>query len=169
MSKTIDPYKLELIFRIYNPPYSDNVKRWMDEGDIVSFSFNKSRGENVEFKINGRNDWLIWFSQLYTQFYSGDLENPQICSFKLRNGNYVFPHELPYNRFWDAIKGRRFKVTIDPKPCFCVNKQSKKFQALPFETINEVYKHVHEKILAGDIDSVETVLRPARCYDLVEV
>lgn len=174
MSKIIDPYKLELIFSINGlngpatpPPY--DVQRWMDEGNIVSFSDPKVYFQNAEFRINGCPNWLIWFSQLYTVFYTGDLDNSSVCSFKLKDGSYVFPSELPFDRFWQAIKGKKFKVSIDPRPCFCVNKESSKVQCLPFNEISKIYEYVHNHILNGDIDAVKGMLKPTRCYDLVEI
>ena len=170
MSKIIDPFKLELIFRDAVTPPQPLQKRWMDEGDIVSFSNpTKNTRDNAEFKINGRADWLIWFSQLYTDFYTGDLDNGSVCSFKLKNGSYVFPSKLPLDRFRNAIEGKKFKVSIDPTPCFCVNKNSPKVQSLPFNDISKIYEYVHNQILKGDIKSVKGMLKPTRCYDLVEI
>lgn len=172
MSNVIDSLKLELIFReaVTPPPPPGNIKRWMDEGDIVSFSvYRKCGRDNAEFKINGRADWLIWFSQLYTVFYSGDLKNGSICSFKLKDGSYVFPNALLLDEFLEAIKGKRFKVSIDPTSCFCVNKNSPKVRCLPFNKFNEIYEYVHNHILEGDIESVKGMLKPTRCYDLVEI
>ena len=175
MSKIIDPNKLRLIFPIDGidgpaTPSPIYVQRWLDEGAIVSFSDpKKNTRDNAEFKINGRADWLIWFSQLYTPFYTGDLDNGCVCSFKLKDGSYVFPSELPFDRFWKAIEGKKFKVSIDPSPCFCVNKESPKVKCLPFNEITKIYEYVHNHILNGDIESVKGMLKSARCYDLVEI
>ena len=146
MPQVIDPNKLGLIFNIDGPaaPDPSYVQRWMDEGDIVSFSDPRSQGlYNAEFKINGCANWLIWFSQLYTLFYTGDLDNGSVCSFKLKDGSYVFPSELSFDKFWKEIEGKRFKVSIDPKRCFCVNKESSKVQCLPFNEISKIYEYVH--------------------------
>ena len=172
MSQIIDQYKLGFIFPIDRPaaPGPCCVQLWMDEGDIVSFSDPRRNGRgNAEFKINGCPNWLIWFSQLYTEFYTGDLDNGSVCSFKLKDGSYVFPSELSFDKFWKEIEGKRFKVSIDPKRCFCVNKESSKVQCLPFNEISKIYEYVHNQILKGDIESVEGMLKPTRCYDLVEI
>ena len=172
MSQIIDSYKLGCIFPIDGPiPIgADPVQRWMDEGDIVSFSDPRRQGRyNAEFKINGCANWLIWFSQLYTLFYTGDLDNGSVCSFKLKDGSYVFPSELPFDKFWKAIEGKRFKVSIDPTPCFRVNNDSPKVQCLPFNETSKIYEYVHNHILEGGIESVKEMLKPTRCYDLVEI
>lgn len=173
MSKIVDSNTLALIFTpaVSPPPPLDGTKRWMDEGDIVSFSpYRSSFGsENTEFQINGRHDWLIWFSQLSIPLYNGNLQNPQICSFKLKDGTYIFPYNLECGNFYSVIKNRKFRVSIDHTPCFCVNKQSPKVQRLPFNEIEKIYEYVHKKISDGDMEAVRGMLKPARCYDLVEV
>ena len=114
MSQIIDPYKLGCIFPIDGPaaPGPCYVQRWMDEGDIVSFSNPKVRFDNAEFKINGCANWLIWFSQLYTKFYTGDLDNGSVCSFKLKDGSYVFPSEMLFDKFWNVIEGKRLGCSV---------------------------------------------------------
>ena len=170
MSKIIDPYKLGLIFSGPAVPPLGTVQRWMAEGDVVSFSDpRRNRSGNAEFKINGLANWLIWFSQLNTLFYTGDLDNGSVCSFKLKDGSYVFPSELPFDKFWKAIEGKRFKVSIDPTPCFRVNNDSPKVQCLPFNETSKIYEYVHNHILEGGIESVKEMLKPTRCYDLVEI
>lgn len=164
---TIDPHQLKLIFTDAITRV-DGIKRWMDEGDIVSFTNPKERFGNAEFKINNQDHWLIWFSQLYTDFYSGDLDNPQICSLTMQDGSLYVPMHLTFPKFWDLVRGKRFKVHVDPKPCFCVDKYSPKVQRLPFNEIDRIYKYVHDKLVEGRIDEVRGMLKPARCYDLEE-
>ena len=167
MSKTIDPQLLKPMFTDAVLPPSP-IQRWMYEGDIVSFT-NPRRfpGGNAEFQINGNPKWLIWFSQLYTVFYNGDLDNGSVCSFKLKDGSYIFPRQLPFEKFWDIIEGKRFKVSVDPTPCFRVNRNEPKVGR--FDTEEDVYRYVHERLLSGDRDSVRKMLKPTSCYDLVEI
>lgn len=141
----------------------------MDEGDIVSFTDPKQRFDNFEFKINGQEFWLIWFSQLYIKFYSGDLDNPKVCSLTMRDGSLYAPMHLTFPIFWNLVRGKRFKVHVEPDPCFCVNKNSPKVQRLPFNDIDRIYKEVHDKLVEGNIDEVRGMLKPARCYDFVEI
>lgn len=166
---TLDPYKLKLIFTDAIPPITDGIKRWMDEGDIVSFTNPKERFGNAEFHINNQDFWLIWFSQLYTPFYSGDLDNPQVCSIKMKDGTLYAPMSLTFPKFWNMVRGKRFKVHVDNTPCFYVNKKSPKVQILPFNEIEKIYKYVHDKLMEGKIDEVRGMLKAARCYDLQEI
>lgn len=167
---TLDPYKLKLIFTdATHPIATGSEKRWMDEGDIVSFTNPKERFGNAEFEINSQKFWLIWFSQLYTPLYNGDLNNPQVCSIKIKDGILYAPMNLTFPKFWNMVRGKRFKVHVDSTPCFCVNKSSQKVQILPFNETEKIYKYVHDKLMEGKIDEVRGMLKPTRCYDFEEI
>lgn len=164
---TIDSFKLKQIFRpaVYPP----GKIRWMEEGDIVSFTNPKVHFDNAEFQINNQEHWLIWFSQLYTKFYTGDLDSPNACSLKMKDGTLYAPMYLSFPKFWNIVRGRKFRVHIDPTPCFCVNKKSPKIKTLPFNRIDEIYEYVHNKLVEGKIDEVRGMLKPTSCYDLEEI
>ena len=141
----------------------------MSEGDVVSFTDCQMHLYNAEFFINNNKNWRIWFSQLNMFLYNGTFDGSQnglqVCTFKLKSGNYITPYNMEYADFWEKIKGKRFKV-VDVTPCYKPNPNNSEVRIM---TIAQVYQKVHNALINGNGESVRGMLKPQKCYDLEEI
>ena len=163
MSKTVDSYTLSSLFKNWGP--NDPIQRWLDEGTIVIFKPYRVGFENTEFTINNRDNWRIWYSQLNEPLYNGDLDNLQVCSFKMKSGDYIFPAQITHDKFWKIVKDKRFRVA-HALPCYRPNPENAEVRIMTF---GQVYEKVHKAILNGNGESVKDMLKPQSCYDLEEI
>ena len=168
MNRKISDTELKYIFGLNGPVISGSHQRWLNVGDEISFTLLQTTFDNAEFRINNCSGWTIWFSQLNTPLYNGefkgDLDGLQFCSIQLRTG-LQFPCRLKHWEFWDIVKGKRFKV-VGALPCYWPNKENYDVKRM---TIIGVYEKVHKAIINGNGNSVRDMLKPARCYDLIEI
>ncbi|MBD5300954.1 MAG: hypothetical protein HDS17_05740 [Bacteroides sp.] len=141
--------------------------RWLDDGQIITFTNPRFTFDNVEFTINNRSVQKIWLSQLCRPLYSGDVTNLQISTIKLKNGQYKFPYKFNPNSFWALVKGRKFKVHLNPKRVYQPNKRHEVVKQLV--TYEKIYNYVQEHILKGEYSLIKDVLIPDRAYDLEEI
>ena len=145
------------------------VQRWFDEGDIIAFTACEMHLNNAEFQINNSSNWIIWFSQLDTPLYNGsynrNLEGIQVCSFHLKNGDFLVPIKSNPSDFWNAVKGKRFRVN-KVYQCYAPNNDNSEVRRM---TILQVYDKVHNTILEGKGIYIKNMLKPQKCYDFEEV
>ena len=164
MSSNIESDRLKSLFIQAVPPPS---LRWLNVGEVVTLKTLKTTFSNVEFQINQNPNWTIWFSQLNTILYNGDLDNLQVTAFKMKDGSIVFPCQLGNNptAFVNLINGKKFRVD-SVSQCFWPNKQHPKVRVM---AIVDVYKEVHNALLNGKDYSVRGMLTSQNCYDFVEI
>lgn len=169
MATPISDLTLFSLFGSNRPAVSGLAQRWLDEGNVISFTSCQMYFKNAEFQINESKNWTIWFSQLDMPLYNGeydkDLNGLKVSSFLLKNGNYLFPVRSNPSEFWNTVKGKRFKV-ISATQCYGPNKENPQVKTM---TIGEVYERVHKAILEGRGNSVKDMLKPQKCYDFVEI
>ena len=97
-------------------PYSstDNIIRWLDNGEIVEFTSPNFIGENVEFEINNNKNHKIWFSQLQGVFMNDKNKNEIFTgNIKLKDGTEELMLTLSSREFYELVKKRKFKVSVD--------------------------------------------------------
>lgn len=141
------------------------AQRWLDEGSVISFTACQMHFNNAEFQINNCDAWKIWFSQLNMLLYDGDLNDLKVSSFQFKNGNYLFPVRSNPTEFWNAVKGKQFKI-ISAISCYGPNKENSEVRTM---TIGQVYEKVHNAILGGRGNSIKNMLKPQKCYDFIEI
>lgn len=171
MATTISDLTLYMLFGSNGPavtPYG-SVQRWLDEGNIISFTSCQMHLDNAEFQINDSKNWAIWFSQLNTPLYKGEFDSDfnglQVCSFLFKNGRYLYPVRSNPTEFWNAVRGKRFKVN-SVIPCYGPNKENPEVRIL---SIGQVYEKVHNSILGGRGNYIKNMLKPQKCYDFIEI
>ncbi|MBD5244482.1 MAG: hypothetical protein HDS57_03315 [Barnesiella sp.] len=143
-------------------------QHWLNIGDVISFTSYRPTFDNAEFQINNCRNWTIWFSQLNTPLYNGELNDNldglQVCSIRLKTG-LQFPFRLNHSKFWDMVRNKRFKVE-GVFPCYWPNKENNEVKRM---TIIGVYEKVHKAIINGNGSLVRDMLKPTSCYDLIEI
>ena len=144
-------------------------QHWLNIGDVISFTSYRPTFDNAEFQINNCRNWTIWFSQLNTPLYNGELNDNldglQVCSIQLKAG-FQFPCRLSPSEFWHIVKGKRFKV-VGALPCYRPNEENNEVRRMG--PLIDVYEKVHKAIINGNGNTVKDMLKPARCYDLIEI
>ena len=169
MNRKISDTELKTIFGINTPAVTGLARRWFEVDEIISFTSCCPSYNNAEFQINNDPKWTIWFSQLNTPLYNGEfkgeLDGLQFCSIQLKAG-FQFPCRLSPSEFWHIVKGKRFKV-VGALPCYRPNEENNEVRRMgpPID----VYEKVHKAIINGNGNTVKDMLKPARCYDLIEI
>lgn len=145
-------------------------QHWLNIGDVISFTAYRPTFHNAEFQINNSPNWTIWFSQLDTPLYNGELNDNLdgilVCSIQPKTGRPFFPALGDHPKFWDFVRNKRFKV-IGALPCYWPNKENDDVKRMG--SVIDVYKKVHEAIISGNSYLVRDMLKPSRCYNLLEI
>lgn len=146
----------------------DGVKRWMDEGDIVEFSSPDFTTSNAEFRINGLSNQRIWFSQLDGMYVDGETEVMRTGCVRLRNGATKMIWDMSPHSFWELVKNKKFRVSIDDEFNIKLNMKNHKVQSLMQNGYNP-FKYIYEQLKTKNYSQIEGMTNEARCYTLTEV
>lgn len=141
-------------------------QRWLSTGDVVEFVPYKIYSTNGEFKINGDDNWFIWFSQLNEYLYDG---TPEIkCSvIIMKNGQNYFIPMLNIGKFMEITRNKKFSVTELDYKTYGPVKDNPVVQKL--QTYKKVYDYVSDMMKQGRFKEVKGMLKPRRAYAFIEV
>lgn len=144
---------------------NDGVKRWFDDGDIVSFSLVRRLGDNGLFKVNHQEGWEIWWSQLSRYMYNGDIASLASSEITFKNGTTIKIASIAsdMNKFMVLVGGKSFRVKILDNMCLVPADRNiaKSFS----ETLN-LYRAVHA---ASNLDKFRNMLKGQKQYSFTEV
>lgn len=158
--------------RIYS---SDTLeRRWLNDGEIISFTLSKRNINNAEFCINDDNSILIWFSQLASVFLQINKMELVSGTIRLKNGTSKFIVDYNVNSFIEEVKNKKFKVTVnsDGNVARFVNAPSiTSYESLEYyvNDINRERDCILNLLQEGKIEKAADKLQPTNEYDLEEV
>lgn len=140
-------------------------KRWLDSGEIIEFTVNKTTANNVEFCINGNANHLIWFSQLNGFFL--ELDSLFICAATIlsKNGEKTFINSYTPSSFIEYVKGKKFKVTVNSDG----NVAKIDLKKYTFNSNEEFVNTIKKLVDEGKYTEAASYLNPGKEYDLTEV
>lgn len=160
--------------RIPNTSSYHGEIRWLDNGSVIEFThpvFNAS-DTNVEFEINNNPNHKIWLSQLQGVFMN-DNNRGELYSglMSLKDGTENIMRTLSPQIFWDIVKGRKFRVSIDDNARLLIDGQNEQVRTLLMLNRNyfKVIDFIFEKLDAKEYNLITGMTKAGRCYDLIEV
>lgn len=139
-------------------------RRWLENGEIIEFTNVRFTEYNAEFEINHSVGCKIWFSQLDNIFV-----NPLPDSFEdfaVLSQTWKNFHDDPW-KFWDYVKGKKFRVTIDTKHFCIINNEHEIVQELVM--LDKLLKYYYDNYKAGNYEIIKGMLKQVRCYCFDEV
>lgn len=142
------------------------TQRWFSTGDVVEFIPNIMYSSNGEFKINGDDNWLIWFSQLNEPLYDGTAKLKFSCILMKNGQDFIIP-KLSLSKFLEITRGKKFQVIEQEYKTFGVNKKNPIVNQMRNNI--KIYDYVSEMIDKGDFKDVMGMLRPRRAYVFTEI
>ena len=136
--------------RMPNPLSYNGIIRWLDNGMIVEFTkpvFNAS-DTNVEFEINNNPNHKVWLSQLQGVFMNDDNRGELYCGLMtLKDGTENVIRELSSLEFWDIVKDRKFRVSIDNNARLLIDERNTQVRALSnyFKVVDYIFEKLDTK------------------------
>ena len=159
----------------------NGIMRWLEDAQEIQFDNPIFRGNNAEFSIINKPYQKIWFSQISSIGISEDFNTPlsDEIIFKGHPQCYIFEKFKSANEFWNAVKGKKFKVTIKGKG-FCLNQGSDVVKSLKaknalgrgisVENIEKsIFDYIRQSVKNGDVSHVSGTLKNKTAYRLTEI
>lgn len=143
------------------------TQRWISNDDVIEFVPHKLYSANGEFKINGDENWLIWFSQLKEVLFDGT-PNSKFNFLFMKDGRKLMIPNLRFGEFLDITKDRKFRVIeLNNYKVYGPVKDNPTVQRL--QTYKAIYDYVSEKIDKGEYKEVHSMLRPRKVFVFQEI
>lgn len=152
---------------------TDDVIRWLENGEIVEFTNPNYSGKNVEFEINNHQNHKIWLSQLQGVFINHK-NRDEIYSgvIKLKDGTEKIMLTLSSIDFYQIVKGRKFKVSVDENAIYMIDKKDERVISLlkaHHGDYFQVVEYIFKKLDTEEYDLIDGMTKLGRCCDLTEV
>jgi hypothetical protein len=151
---------------------SFGVDRWLDNDTTIEFTNPKFTNRNVEFEINNNPNHKIWLSQLQGVFMN-DNNRGELYSglMTLKDGTKKAIRTLSPQKFWDIVKGRKFRVSIDENARLLIDDWNEQVRRLLMlhRDYSKVVDYIFEKLDAKEYNLITGMTKAGRCYDLIEV
>lgn len=99
--------------RIYDS--RDGVKRYINNGETVTFTDVEFTSYNAEFTLNHDNKFKLWYTQLAGVFFDCSLKDstPHFGIIQWKDGKSVEMVELVVDQFWKEVQGKSFRVEVE--------------------------------------------------------
>lgn len=152
---------------------SDDVIRCLENDEIIEFTNPKYSGENVEFEINNNQNHKIWLSQLQGVFINHKNRDEIYGGvIKLKDSTEKLMLTLSSQGFYELVKGRKFKVSLDQNAIYMIDKKDERVISLLKKhngNYSRVVDYIFEKLDTEEYDLIEGMTKLGRCYDLTEI
>jgi hypothetical protein len=149
----------------------DGVKRYFNNGDIVSFTSCYQYMSNAKFEINDDPNWCVWFSQLNLVFLDDKVTSSLQGTVVLLDGTVKEIPEMRSDEFYSLVRGKKFRVEIESAVFGAFNVKSQVWNELPDRNYYTAYKYVVECIESGNYNKLRDLFKGAnsKLYDFIEV
>lgn len=147
----------------------DGICRWLDIGAIVEFTAMEHSGQfNAQYEINGRQDHKIWFSQLSGVYLNpNDLSCVAESDIFFKDGNEMTIRSLSPMSFWNKVKGKKFRVSVDCDFPIVIDVWNEKVRKL--RTMRQVVTYIAENLDKENYEAVKGMTKKSIMYSLTEV
>ena len=170
-----DKQKEKLILHIHlNKPHKftgENI-RFLNPGDTIMFTNCVNYSQNSEYEINSVPNWKIWFSQLSEFFFTDEIDLHKMYTpiIEFKDGRVCsIQKDFDSCSFYNAVKGKKFKVDILADAKYIFNKESTLWNTKRLITYLDAYNYVKQCIANERIDDLGDLIKTANAYYLTEV
>ena len=158
----------------------DGAQRFLEDGELISFTDCVFTAKNAEFKINNRPERLIWFSQLDRIYIDDNISTFLMPEIEFSNGDkFAFFFFTP-QKFFEFVKGKKFEVSICRNVFGAINLKSEvRYRILGDKKIksdidvqnhlDDIVQFVRRCIENDDYDQLGDLIKKSPAYELKEV
>lgn len=158
----------------------DGCRRWLEDSQIVEFAEPHFKGKNAEFAVKNQSGQSIWFSQLSKVARTEDMKTAMYSTIKFKDRNECrisdqFRHA---SEFWEAVRGKCFKVRVMGSG-FVVNNKDPKATMLMNGSVTtlhnnlnaeqKVFDYVRKCLESGQDDEAKGMIVQYKLYALTEI
>lgn len=158
----------------------DGCRRWLEDSQIVEFDEPYINGKNAEFSIKNQSGQSIWFSQLSRVAMAKDMKTAMYSTIKLKDRNEwrISDQFRRASEFWEAVRGKCFKVRVmgsgfvvnnkDPKATMLMNGSA----TASHNNLNaeqKVFDYVRQCIENGQDNEAKGMIVQYKIYALTEI
>lgn len=158
----------------------DGCRRWLEDAQIMEFAEPHFKGKNAEFAVKNQSGQSIWFSQLSRVARAEDMKTAMYSTIKFKDKNEwrisdQFRHA---SEFWEAVRGKCFKVRVmgsgfvvnnkDPKATMLMNGSATALHN-NLNAEQKVFDYVRQCLENGQDYEVKGMIAPYKIYALTEI
>lgn len=158
----------------------DGCRRWLEDSQIVEFDEPYINGKNAEFSIKNQSGQSIWFTQLSRVARAEDMKTAMYSTvkFKDRNECRISDQFRRASEFWEAVRGKCFKVRVMGSGFVVNNKDPKATKLMngsataSHNNLNaeqKVFDYVRQCIENGQDNEAKGMIVQYKIYALTEI